>query len=42
MSVKAVMVSPIVQPGRFVRMLKMHFIEPIAFGFFLDFRMVHA
>jgi hypothetical protein len=38
MSDKAVADGPAVHPGRSARMLKMHFTEPITFGFFLVFQ----
>jgi hypothetical protein len=34
MSDKAVVDGPVMHPGRSVRTLKMHFIEPVTFGFF--------
>jgi hypothetical protein len=37
MSDKAVADDPAVHPGRSARTLKMNFIEPVAFGFFLFF-----
>jgi hypothetical protein len=44
MSDKAVVDRPVVQPGRSARMLKMHFTEPVTFGFFWFFndRIVRA
>jgi hypothetical protein len=35
---KAVMDGPVVHPGRSARTLKMHFTEPVTFGFFLGFQ----
>jgi hypothetical protein len=34
MSDKVVMDGPVVHPGRYARTLKMHFTEPVTFGFF--------
>jgi hypothetical protein len=38
MSDKEVADSPVVHPGRSARTLKMHFTEPVAFGFFWFFK----
>jgi hypothetical protein len=44
MSDKAVVDGPVVHPGRSARTLKIHFTEPVTFGFFWFFndRTVHA